>query len=253
MTQVVRTPMITTRGFYNLQTASLTHKNNFKYKLTPKNKLEKILGEKEITIFIHGMRNTNKGAIMGTRALTRKLRKLGYKHPIISYSYDANISGTGSRNKLVFADATIKATFIARSNGFINLRAFIDDLKLNNPKCKINIIAHSMGCVVVEGLIDSLLLFKTSLTDKKIIHKLHLFGSPISTQSVKFIARSKLVGKVVNHYNPNDQVILGGMKDFGLVKPSCIIKPIDRKVTNKNAFAKDHRFKSYVKIMRSIP
>ena len=54
-------PRISTRGYYNLLNGK-TIKNNLYY-LYPKQDFKKLIGSKELTIMIHGLRNDNAGAI----------------------------------------------------------------------------------------------------------------------------------------------------------------------------------------------
>jgi len=84
-------PLIVTRGRYDLGTGLVNPKAHSIYNVTPKKKWDKIYQANEITIFVHGFRNTRKGSIMGTRALTRRLRSFGYKHPVVGFSYDMNV------------------------------------------------------------------------------------------------------------------------------------------------------------------
>lgn len=242
-----RIPLILTRGKYDL--SSGMPKSIDPYKLTPKKKWDKIFTSNEITIFIHGFRNTRKGSIMGTRALTRKLRSLGYKHPVVGFSYDMNVKGAGSKNYSQMAHALHVGFNIARDNGFGNLYKFLTTLHSVNSKCVVNLVGHSMGCVVIESLVTRLMVTPDCVP---FIKSVHLIGSPIPIASVVLMSGMKFIGKTINYYNPHDEVIKEG-DDNGLPFPSCLYKINRAKVIEKRAFAKDHRFKSYVKTMRSFP
>jgi len=42
---------------------------------------------------IHGLQNNNAGAIAKVLFAKNRLRKLGYVHPVIGFSYDSNTTG----------------------------------------------------------------------------------------------------------------------------------------------------------------
>ena len=84
-------PRISTRGYYDLSNG-VTLKNN-SYYTYPKNDFKKLINSQEITIMIHGLRNDNAGAIAKVVLAQKQLRKLGYVHPVIGYSYDSNTTG----------------------------------------------------------------------------------------------------------------------------------------------------------------
>jgi len=138
---------------------------------------------------------------------------------------------------------------IAVDNGLGNLYDFLRGLWLVNPNCKVNLVGHSMGCVVIEALIGKYIVMFEKLPP---IKSIHLLGSPIPVSSVVMMSHLTFVGKVVNYYNPYDEVIKEGDKE-GLPFPSCLYKINRSKVVEKRAYAKDHRFKSYVKVLRSFP
>ena len=69
-----------------------TLKNN-SYFTYPKKDFKKLVNSKELTIMIHGLRNDNAGAVAKVVLAKKQLRKLGYVHPVIGYSYDSNTTG----------------------------------------------------------------------------------------------------------------------------------------------------------------
>ena len=117
MKQQYAFPRISTRGHYDLRTGEPLKGGS--YYLYPKYKFDKINDAKEVVIFVHGMRNSNWGAIHGTRLLRNKLRKLGYKHPVISFSYDAEIRGAHLEKN--YHKVLETATTIAINNGCFHL------------------------------------------------------------------------------------------------------------------------------------
>jgi len=245
MKQQYAFPRVSTRGYFDLNTGE--NKKGYGYFLYPKYKLDKIQKMDEVVIFVHGMRNTRWGAIHGARLLRNRLRKLEYTYPVISFSYDADVRGAHlekNYHKVIKA-----ATKIAITNGCFNLATYIKDLKKKNPDIKIHLVGHSLGCIVVAGALTTAELFPVFHND--LIESVHLFGSPLEIKNVKNIERNRCVKKLVNYYNPTDEVIKEGVDKGDLIRPSCLFKPNIKH--NKNCRANDHRFKSYVEKLRKFP
>ncbi len=111
---------ISTRGYYDLSTGK-TLKTNF-YHLYPKNDFKKLIGSKELTIMIHGLQKDNAGAVAKVVFARNRLRKLGYSHPVICFSYDSNTTGAHLMAHVKHALAV--GQVIAKKNGR-NLGKFI--------------------------------------------------------------------------------------------------------------------------------
>ncbi len=238
MKQCYAFPRVTTRGYYDLRTGKM---NTTKaYYLYPKNKFDKISKGEEVVIFIHGMRNSRWGAVHGARLLRNKLRKLGYKYPVIAFSYDADVRGAHLEKN--YCRALHIASIIALGNGIHNLSTFIRNLHLANNKIKIHLVGHSLGCDVISNIITPL------------GGTIHLFGSPVETTDIKDKICSLAI-KTINYYNPRDEVIKEGIIKGMIKKPSCFYRIEDKLngVFTKNCYAKDHRFASYVKKLRKFP
>lgn len=240
MKQSYAFPRISTRGHYNLWTGEWNEEKHG-YFLYPKFKFKRIEKEKEIVIFVHGMRNTRFGAVRGGRLLRNKLRKLGYKYPVIVFTYDADIREAHKPEK--YNDVLKTAKFIALQNGTVKLWSYIFDLKTKKPKIKIHLVGHSLGCDVIRYcyLNDWLSKFVN-------VETIHLIGSPVEVDNVKKLSKYQTV---INYYNPKDEVIKEGVTKGNLKKPSCLHRV--KGITNRNAFAKDHRFKSYLKELKRFP
>ena len=84
-------PRISTRGFYDLYSGRTIE--NEPYRLYPKRDFEALIDSREITIMIHGLRNNPSGALTKFIIAKRRLTQLGYKNPVIGYSYDSNTTG----------------------------------------------------------------------------------------------------------------------------------------------------------------
>lgn len=242
MKQRYEFPRVTTRGYYDLHTGKQLKSDNG-YRLFPKKKFDKIFKAEEIVIFVHGMRNSPKGAVMGGRALQRKLRKLGYKYPVVSFSYDANIRGAHIYSDY---DRVIPlAEKIAKRNGS-HLYNFIYDLKKKNPLVKIHLVGHSLGCEVIQSALSGALH----------VNSVHYLGSPINQGLIFELARKKTIGKIVNYINKKDEVIKKE-EDLGrCIEPSCIHKVKFNKIVgviNKPCPADNHGFRAYAYKLRSFP
>ena len=74
-----------------------------------------MIGSKEFTIMIHGLRNDNAGAVAKTVLAKNRLHKLGYTHPVVGYSYDSNTTGAHLMKQAKHALAVGQK--IAKKNG----------------------------------------------------------------------------------------------------------------------------------------
>lgn len=238
-----RIPRISTRGYYDLATGRTLKKKP--YDLYPKSFFENLDNYPEFTIVVHGMRNNKQGALEKFKIVQKRLRQLGYKHPVIGFSYDSNVKGV--QYKSYEHKATKVARLIAKKNG-INLARFIMDLKNNNPTIKLHLLGHSLGSEVIAY---ALFHFKNK---QKIVDSIYFFGSSLPTHlicSKKFnkILKKVISKKIINYYNPSDLVLKTAYKR-GLISPpvgyfrlknSSGFKIIQKKVNSKN-----HRFASYI-------
>jgi len=142
---------ISTRGYYDLRTG-ITLKTNFYYLYTKKD-FKKLIGSKELTIMIHGLQNDRAGAVAKVILAKNRLRKLGYSHPVIGFSYDSNI--TGSHSIIHAKHALAVGQIIAKKNGH-NLGKFIENFKTTSPKTKIRLMGHSLGSQVILSTVEYL-------------------------------------------------------------------------------------------------
>ncbi len=149
-------PRISTRGYYDLTTGKTIKTNP--YYLYPKKDFKKLIDSKEITIMIHGLQNNNAGAVAKVILARNRLRKLGYTHPVIGFSYDSNTTGAHLIKHAKHALAVGQR--IAKKNGR-NLGKFIQDFKITNPKTKIRLMGHSLGSQVILSTVEYLAKKKT--------------------------------------------------------------------------------------------
>jgi len=246
-------PRISTRGYYDL-TSGRTIKTNFYY-LYPKKDFTKLIGSKEVTIMIHGLQNNNAGAIAKVLLARNRLRKLGYSHPVIGFSYDSNTTGAHLIKHVKHALAV--GQIIAKKNGR-NLGKFIVDFKTTSPKTKIRLMGHSLGSQVILSTVEYLAKKKQNTG---IIESIHFFGASItedvpSSKKYRKILQNIINNKIVNHYAPSDEVLDWADKKKYVRGPlglnGAIGKPIS-KYHQKLVKPKNHRFASYAAVLNSFP
>ncbi len=246
-------PRISTRGYYDLTTGK-TIKTNFYY-LYPKKDFKKLIGSKELTIMIHGLQNNNAGAVAKVMLARNRLRKLGYFHPVIGFSYDSNTTGAHLIKHAKRALAVGQT--IAKKNGR-NLGKFIENFKIISPKTKIRLMGHSLGSQVILSTIEYLAKKKKNTG---IIESTYFFGASItedipSSKKYGKILQNIINKKIVNHYAPTDEVLNWANMEKYVNGPlglkGVIGQPI-RKYHQKLVKPKNHRFASYAKVLNSFP
>ncbi|MCE2506314.1 MAG: DUF726 domain-containing protein [Nitrosopumilaceae archaeon] len=246
-------PRISTRGYYDLKTGKTLKKNN--YYLYPKKDFQKLIDSKELTIMIHGLRNDNVGAIAKAVLARNRLRKLGYSHPVIGFSYDSNTTGAHLIKHAKHALAVGQS--IAKKNGR-NLGKFIEDFKESSPKTKIRLMGHSLGSQVILSTIEYLAKKKKN---SGILEGVYFFGASITEDipsSKKFAKPLQTIvnKKILNHYAPSDDVLSWADDKKYVLGPlglnGAIGKPI-KKYHQKLVKPKNHRFASYAAVLNTFP
>lgn len=244
-------PRISSRGYYDLSTGKKL--NSKPYRLYPKRSFEKLVGTKDLTIMIHGLRNNNTGAVTKFRIAKRRLKKLGYAYPVIGYSYDANTKGAHLRKTSLRA---IRAgQRIARQNGN-NLSKFIVDFKQQSPKSRIRLVGHSLGTEVIFSALQKLAKSKK----KNIVESVYFFGSSLPNNIVNRVngktMQKAINKKIKNYYSPTDEVLSQSHKEGSVKKPLGLFGSVGKtiqKYTQKRVFPENHRFASYAAVLRSFP
>ena len=246
-------PRISTRGYYDLS-SGVTLKNN-SYYTYPKNDFKKLINSQEITIMIHGLRNDNVGAVAKVVLAQKQLRKLGYIHPVIGFSYDSNTTGAHLIKHAKHALAVGQK--IAVKNGK-NLGKFIEDFKTTSPKTKIRLMGHSLGSQVILSTLEYLAKKKQNAG---IVESVYLFGASItedvpSSKKYGQIFQNMIKSKIVNYYAPKDEVLLWANNEKYVKGPlglnGAIGKPV-KKYWQKLVKPKNHRFASYAQVLNSYP
>lgn len=245
-----RIPRISTRGFYDLGSGKKL--KNKSYNLYPTKFFEALGNIPEITIMIHGLRNNKSGALTKFSIAQSRLKQLGYKYPVVGFSYDSNTRGV--QYKSCEKKATDVGRIIARNNGH-NLSKFITDIRKKFPHLKIRLMGHSLGS---EVIIHTLAKLKNK---NDIVEGVYFFGASVPADSVtpkKFgkILQGTVRQKITNHYSPQDEVLKYAFYSGLIEKPlgyqgasgKTVPKYVQKKVDPKN-----HRFVSYAAVLESFP
>lgn len=246
-------PRISTRGYYDLTNGN-TLKNN-SYFLYPKKDFTKLIGSKELTIMIHGLRNDNAGAVAKVLIAKNRLKKLGYSYPVIGYSYDSNTTGA---HLVKYAKRALSVgQKIAKKNGR-NLSLFLQEFKQKSPKTKIRLMGHSLGSQVILSAIEHL---SKKSQNKGIVEAVYLFGASITED----IPSSKKYGpllnrviskKIVNYFSSSDEVLYWADRQKFVKGPLGLNGAIGRtipKYKQKSVKPRNHRFASYARVLEHFP
>ena len=246
-------PRISTRGYYDLSNGTTLKKNP--YYFYPKKDFKKIIDSKELTIMIHGLQNDNAGAVAKAVIAKNKLKRLGYTHPVIGYSYDSNTTGA---HLIAYAKHALSVgQMIAKKNGR-NLATFIEDFKSISPKTRIRLMGHSLGSQVILSTVERL---SKKNQNTGIIESAHFFGASItsdvpSSKKYGVLLEKVIRGKILNYFSPTDDVLFWADKANFVAGPlglngatgKTISKYHQRKVNPEN-----HRFASYAAVLKSFP
>lgn len=246
-------PRISTRGYYDRGSGKTLKHND--YYLYPKKDFQKLIGSKEFTIMIHGLRNDNAGAVAKVLLARNKLRRLGYSFPVVGFSYDSNTAGAHLIAHAKKALAT--GQIIAKKNGR-NLGKFIEDFKESSPKTKIRLMGHSLGSQVILSTLEYL---SKNSKNKGIVEGVYFFGASItedvpSSKKYGKILQNIVNKKIINHYAPKDEVLFWANKEKYVKGPlglnGATGKPVS-KYRQKLVHPKNHRFASYAAVLRTFP
>jgi len=127
---------------------------------------------------IHGLQNNKAGAVAKFKIAQRRLRALGYRYPVVGYSYDANTKGAHLKKSELHAIRVGQK--IAKKNGR-NLAKFILDFKKQNPTTKIRLMGHSLGSEVILSTLQNLY----SKSKKPQVETVHFFWCVVTQQLSK--------------------------------------------------------------------
>ena len=243
-----RVPKISTRGYYDLATGKTLKKKD--YDLYPRKFFESLGSFSEFVIVVHGMRNDKAGALAKFAMAEKRLGDIGYEFPVVGYSYDANVKNAHVKSKE--RDAINAARVIAKKNGS-NLAKFILQFKRRAPGTQIRLIGHSLG---TEVILHSLYKLRGKVG---IIRSVHFFGSsvPVGSFHPKNFGKEQNVvsGKILNYYSGSDDVLKEGYRRNLTEKPIGYLGEgrSVRKFAQKKVRPKNHRFVSYLAVLKAFP
>ena len=253
MKKVNKIPRITTRGYYDLSNGKkLKTKSYFLY---PQKSFDRLYGKKELVIMIHGLRNDKASAVTKFAFAKRRLKKLGYPHPVIGFSYDSNTKG--AHLKKTELKALRVGQKIAKQNG-TNLSKFIVDFKQKSPQTKIRLMGHSLGAEVILSTLQKL---AARSQNRDIVESVYFFGASLQSnvanpQKYGRIFQKTVRNKIKNFYSPTDEVLKQSHEE-GLVRnPLGFLGATGKtisKFTQKRVNPKNHRFVSYATVLKSFP
>jgi len=201
---------------------------------------------------IHGLQNNKAGAVAKFKIAQQRLRALGYRYPVVGYSYDANTKGAHLKKSELHAIRVGQK--IAKKNGR-NLAKFILDFKKQNPVTKIRLMGHSLGSEVILSTLQNLY----SKSKKPQVETVHFFGASLPSNFQKSnskILKNTVNSKIVNCYSSTDEVLRYSKEKGNVKNPlglcgstgKTISKYVQKKIKPKN-----HRFVSYAKALKSFP
>jgi len=199
---------------------------------------------------IHGLRNNTSGALAKFVIAKRRLAHLGYKSPVIGYSYDSNTAG------VLYMMRLHTGITIANKNGR-NLARFVTDFKRKSPGTKIRLMGHSLGAHVILSTIKNL---AKNAKNMGILEAVYFFGASIPSDALSSrngSAAQKIVAtKIRNYYSQYDDVLRVADDWNWLVTPigyrGAYGKTIS-KYSQTMLKPKNHRFASYAAVLRSFP
>jgi len=245
-----RIPRVSTRGFYDLESGKTLKKKS--YDLYPKKFFENLGQYKEFTIMIHGLQNNKTGALAKFKIAQKRLQQLGYKYPVIGFSYDSNVRN--AHIKSCGRRAMKIGKIIARKNAF-NLAKFILHCKKQNPSTRIRLIGHSLGSEMIVCALEKL-KYK-----KNIVEAIYFFGGSIPTNSIhprKFgkVLQNTVSRKILNYYSSHDDVLKHAYNNSMIERPIGYLGKEGKvvpKYAQKKVSPRNHRFVSYAAVLRSFP
>ena len=240
---------VTTRGYYDRRTGRLLRTGV--YSVYPPGLLKRLAGSAEVAVMVHGMRNDSAGAASKVWIATERLRSLGYAHPVIGFSYDADVVGAHVRGN--YRRALGVARTIAEGNG-PRLAAFLKDLWQKSPRTKMRVLGHSLGSEVVVSAARSL----GADGHAPLVESVHLFAASVTRPdmaSAKEALDRAVSGMVKNYYHTGDEELAGG-HDSGLNPYPvglCGAKMDWDKLQDISVRPENHRFASYAAVLDSFP
>ena len=234
-----RAPRASTRGFYDLRTGATL--DGRPYAAYPMYFFDD--PGPEMAVMVHGMRNDAPGALKKFEIAGRMLRRCGYRHPAVGFSYDADVPEGPEQLRV--------AQKIAVRNGK-NLARLVLDMRAKGSR--VRLLAHSLGSVVALSAVRRL---DKLAGGRGALESVHLFGASLEAAEAK--AACGALRRVcrrgpVNSYSASDPVLAEGLGAGELQRPVglCACRPC-RNWTDRKSAAAGHRFAQYARAARRFP
>jgi len=233
-----RAPRASTRGFYDLRTARALERG---YRAYPRYFFDD--PGPEMAVMIHGMRNDAPGALKKFEIAGRMLRRCGYRHPAVGFSYDADVPEGPEQLRT--------AQKIAERNGK-NLAGFVLDVRAKGAR--VRLLGHSLGSVVALSAVRRL---DKLAGGRGALESVHLFGASLEAAeagaacgALRRVCRRGLT----NVYSASDPVLAEGLEAGELERPVglCACRPCGNWTDRKSSTA-GHRFAQYARATRRFP
>lgn len=233
-----RTPRVSTRGFYDLRTAGVLGRG---YRAYPKYFFED--PGAEMAVMIHGMRNDGPGALEKFGIAGRMLKRCGYRHATVGFSYDADVPEGPGQARI--------AQKIAARNG-INLARFVLDMR--GKGARVRLLGHSLGSVVALSAVRRLAKLGGG---RGALESVHLFGASLEAAEARSACaalRRVCRRGLTNVYSPSDPVLAEGLGAGELEMPVGLgaHRPC-RNWTDRKSWPAGHRFAQYARATRRFP
>jgi pimeloyl-ACP methyl ester carboxylesterase len=186
--------IVSTRGDFGLSSGDLLFRHSPTSYDPPISEVAPICTpDREIVIYVHGWNADEQDALDQFNIVQASLDSLGYRQPIIGFSWDSNTIFTGFNpfnwfDAFDWTDDWQTAKEIAQKNG-LKLGKFILDLKRSCANADIHLVGHSLGASVILNALDRLHndprlnLWNANVRNYK-VDSVHLLGAAVSPASI---------------------------------------------------------------------
>lgn len=129
-------PRVSTRGHYrtNWYSRGRLDGNYDPYEFDLSGDFSEVFGADEVVVFVHGWFSDKQGGLDIGHVCDENLQSLGYEHPTVAFSWDADTGVVGWDY----------ATDIAEQNG-LKLANFLTQLNTSYPETDVRLIGYSLG------------------------------------------------------------------------------------------------------------
>ena len=186
--------IVSTRGHFGLSSGNLFFGHSVtSYDPTISEVAPTCTPNREIVIYVHGWNADEQDAIDQFNTVRASLQSVGYRQPIIGFSWDSNTIFTGFNpfnwfDAFDWTDDWQTGKEISQKNG-LKLGKFILDLKRSCANADIQLVGHSLGASVILNALDRLhndqRLQSWNSADRNYkVDSVHLLGAAVSPASI---------------------------------------------------------------------